>query len=559
MATMTKTVERPGSPSILDKLDEMVPAPLAQFDAFPKVPSTYKTRSESRGFLTIFVAFVAFLLVLNDIGEYIWGWPDHEFGVDTDPSNSLDINVDMVINMPCQHLSVDLRDAVGDRLYLSDGFRRDGTKFDIGQATTLKQHAEALSARQAVAQSRSSRGFFDVLLRRAGNKYKPTYNYQPDGSACRVFGTITAKRVTANLHVTTLGHGYASAQHVDHKAMNLSHVITEFSFGPYFPDITQPLDNSFELTHEPFVAYQYFLHVVPTTYIAPRSKPLHTHQYSVTHYTRTLDHHRGTPGIFFKFDLDPMKLTIHQRTTSLTQLIIRCVGVIGGVFVCMGYAVKITGHAVDAVTGADKTNGIVAAESTSISGNLRKRFGSADLRLRPSNRVVRQGSGWVVEGGSPYGSYAGTPVSASFASPQPSPYAPSYPGSPNPAPPTPGGTATYGLGIGASPLLGARPGPSPSSRPTSWVGSAPGSAMPTAATLGSPYAPNGPGVSTPNTPNLYSHFPPTPNTANGSSMGSFAAQQSSGPPMARRESGLRHASNGSANGNGHASAAKKDE
>ncbi|OSC96947.1 DUF1692-domain-containing protein [Trametes coccinea BRFM310] len=537
----------------------MVPAPLAQFDAFPKVPSTYKTRSESRGFLTIFVAFVAFLLVLNDIGEYIWGWPDYEFGVDTDPSNSLDINVDMVVNMPCQYLSVDLRDAVGDRLYLSDGFRRDGTKFDIGQATTLKEHAEALSARQAVAQSRSSRGFFDVLLRRAGNRYKPTYNYQPDGSACRVFGTITAKRVTANLHVTTLGHGYASAQHVDHHAMNLSHVITEFSFGPYFPDITQPLDNSFELTHEPFVAYQYFLHVVPTTYIAPRSKPLHTHQYSVTHYTRVLDHHRGTPGIFFKFDLDPLKLTIHQRTTTLTQLIIRCVGVIGGVFVCMGYAVKITGHAVDAVTGADKTNGIVAAESTSISGNLRKRFGSADLRLRPSNRVVRQGSGWVVEGGSPYGSYTGTPVSASFASPQPSPYAPSYPGSPNPAPPTPGGAATYGLGIGASPILGARPGLSPSSRPTSWVGSAPSSSIPTAATLGSPYTPNGSGMSTPNTPNLYSHFPPTPNTANGSTMGTFAAQQSNGPPMARRESGLRHASNGSANGNGHAGAAKKDD
>ena len=73
MATMTKTVDRPESPSILDKLDEIVPAPLAQFDAFPKVPSTYKTRSESRGFLTIFVAIVALLLVLNDIGEYIRG------------------------------------------------------------------------------------------------------------------------------------------------------------------------------------------------------------------------------------------------------------------------------------------------------------------------------------------------------------------------------------------------------------------------------------------------------------------------------------------------------
>jgi hypothetical protein len=32
--------------------------------------------------------------------------------------------------------------------------------------------------------------------------------------------------------------------------MNLSHVITEFSFGPYFPEIAQPLDYSFEIAKE---------------------------------------------------------------------------------------------------------------------------------------------------------------------------------------------------------------------------------------------------------------------------------------------------------------------
>jgi hypothetical protein len=32
--------------------------------------------------------------------------------------------------------------------------------------------------------------------------------------------------------------------------MNLSHVINEFSFGPYFPDIVQPLDYSYERTDE---------------------------------------------------------------------------------------------------------------------------------------------------------------------------------------------------------------------------------------------------------------------------------------------------------------------
>src|SRR5882762_8880550 len=73
------------------------------------------------------------------------------------------------------------------------------------------------------------------------------------------------------------------------------------------------------------MSYQYFLHVVPTTYIAPRSSPLHTNQYSVTHYTRVLNHNSAIPGIFFKFEMDPMHLTMHQRTTTFVQLMIRYV------------------------------------------------------------------------------------------------------------------------------------------------------------------------------------------------------------------------------------------
>lgn len=72
-----------------------------------------------------------------------------------------------------------------------------------------------------------------------------------------------------------------------------------------------------------FMAYQYFLTVVPTTFIAPRSAPLRTHQYSVTHYERVLEHDKGAPGIFFKFDLEPLALSIHQRTTTFIQLLIR--------------------------------------------------------------------------------------------------------------------------------------------------------------------------------------------------------------------------------------------
>ncbi|KAF8836758.1 DUF1692-domain-containing protein [Paxillus ammoniavirescens] len=433
--------------SLLDKLDSTVS--LARFDAFPKLPSTYKTRSESRGFLTLCVALLAFLLVLNDFAEYIWGWPDYEFSVDTHGESFMGVNVDMVVNMPCQYLSVDLRDAVGDRLFLSKGFRRDGTTFDIGQATTLQEHAKALSARQAVAQSRRSRGVFS-FFKRGEPDFRPTYNHQTDGDACRIYGSLTVKKVTANLHVTTLGHGYSSHAHVPHDKMNLSHVITEFSFGPYFPDIAQPLDYSFEVARDPFVAYQYFLHVVPTTYIAPRSEHLQTNQYSVTHYTRKLANHEGTPGIFFKFDLDPMVIMIHQRTTSFVQLLIRCVGVIGGVFTCASYFLRITVRTIGAVSGADPTPGIVTASSTSV----KRKWTGGHLRTRStassSTRVVRQGNGWVVEGG-PGTPYMGTPMTGGLGPQSPYPYSP-YLASPAIPPPPPGGSIppspVPGTGVG---------------------------------------------------------------------------------------------------------------
>jgi hypothetical protein len=137
--------------SLLDKIDAVAPTPLKSFDAFPKLPSTYRSRSSERGFLTLFIVFIAFLLVANDIGEFIWGWPDFEFGVDHTPASFMDVNVDLIVNMPCRcaksfsvfphtksevntdrptlDLTVDLRDAVGDRLYLSKGFHRDGVSY----------------------------------------------------------------------------------------------------------------------------------------------------------------------------------------------------------------------------------------------------------------------------------------------------------------------------------------------------------------------------------------------------------------------------------------------
>lgn len=92
----------------MGELKVNTPQAMRQFDAFPKLPSTYRTRSRGGGFITIFVALVSFFLVVNDIAEYIWGWPDYEFNVDRDGESFMNINVDLVVNTPCRctcHLS----------------------------------------------------------------------------------------------------------------------------------------------------------------------------------------------------------------------------------------------------------------------------------------------------------------------------------------------------------------------------------------------------------------------------------------------------------------------
>jgi hypothetical protein len=335
-----------------------------------------------------------------------------------------------------------------------------------------------------------------------------------------------------------------------HTGINMSHIITEFSFGPYFPDITQPLDYSFETTDQPFVAFQYFLTVVPTTYVAPRSRPLHTYQYSVTHYVKQLEHSRGTPGIFFKYDIDPVALEIHQRTTTLTQFLVRIVGVIGGVWVCFGWGLKVASKVSQkaGITGDDEEP---IAEVTGLS--IKKRWGgsSLNLRRRPGGDDHNgNGNPWSTPMGtpSPYGSFSnqGTPASpyGSFQGRPASPYAPlsatgaqssAYP----PPPPSRGG-GTFGFppspGPGAQMHLS--PGPASPYTPSHFPASPlpnqsgfPSGSLAPPGSAGGGYAPASP-------------LPPTPGSA---ASGGFAVQQQRsrpsslvGTPPPRKMSALRN-------------------
>ena len=162
----------------------------------------------------------------------------------------------------------------------------------------------------------------------------------------------------------------------------------------------------------------------------------------------------------------------------------------------MGYAIRITTRAVEVVSGADQTPGIVAAESSGVKVGLKAKWGGGELRSRPGNgKLVPQGSGWVMEGGSnsPYSSYNNTPLLSGFPSSNglPSPYinsGNSAPSTPHPA--TPG---SIGLGYPFGPT------PSPGGiRASASLGPSPRTPVPVARTTsGSIYSPLAPQNLTP--------------------------------------------------------------
>jgi len=201
------------------------------------------------------------------------------------------------------------------------------------------------------------------------------------------------------------------------------------------------------------------------------------------------------------------------------------------------------------VSGADAAPGIVAAEASGVKVGLRQKWGGGELRAR-SGKMVRQGTGWVLEGGpgaggdvSPYASYAGTPVSNGFSTPGPgvqSPFVNSAGLQPRPTTPSAVPlpvTPNIGLGFPSSasassfgPGMGPPPGSanvrSPSGLGPTWTPGPP--RTPYSGSVAAQQQPQQP-PQTPGTPGVYATFPPSP-APNGNG---FAV----GPPPRRTPSG----------------------
>lgn len=148
---------------------------------------------------------------------------------------------------------------------------------------------------------------------------------------------------------------------------NFSHHVNELSFGPYYPSLINPLDNTVATTDEHFYKFQYYCNIVPTIYttdvhrlaLSPHKsadEPLTnldasnygasgstvwTNQYAVTEQSHPVPEN-FVPGVFFKFDIEPLLLVVNEERGGLLALLVRLVNVVSGVLVAGTWLLQFT-------------------------------------------------------------------------------------------------------------------------------------------------------------------------------------------------------------------------
>ena len=122
------------------------------------------------------------------------------------------------------------------------------------------------------------------------------------------------------------------------------------------------MDDTTSTTNAHFYRFQYYLSVVPTVYTdslsslssltPPGPKDNHfnpyafaphtifTNQYAVTEQSHDVPDN-SVPGIFVKYDIEPILLTISEEWGGVLGLFVRCVNVVAGILVAGGWIVSL--------------------------------------------------------------------------------------------------------------------------------------------------------------------------------------------------------------------------
>ena len=319
---------------------------IKQFDAFPKVEEDYQRQSSSGGCVTIAIFLALSLLTFYEISSFITSDLYYEYSIDRDFENKVFFNVDIVIPMVCDFLGPDLLDAAGGQIKSSTVLSEQPAKFQMS-----KRQEKWFETRKKL-RARTGEDLYSSLndiFRTQKTSLTPFPSINDDEipnsefDSCRIFGSVPVNKVSGNFHIFIgkaishpMGHSHLNA-FIGKQAYNFSHRINNLSFGDK-SSMVNSLEAEIVLTEEKEIMYMYFLRVVPTIFRTSKHSTELAYQYSVTQLNRvvTPGKRHTHSGIIFKYEFDPVVVTVREREKSFWHFIIQLCGIVGGIFATSG-------------------------------------------------------------------------------------------------------------------------------------------------------------------------------------------------------------------------------
>ncbi|KAK1440290.1 hypothetical protein QVD17_06115 [Tagetes erecta] len=349
-------------------------------DAYPKINEDFYSRTLSGGVITLVASIAMFLLFVSELGLYLHTVTESKLVVDTSRGEKLHINFDITFPaVSCTLLSLDAMDISGEqhldirhdiikKRIDSNGKVIEERKEGIGGPQIekpLQRHGGRLEHNETYCGScfgaeasddeccNSCEEVREAYRRKGWGMTNPDLIDQckregfaqkikdEEGEGCNIYGSLEVNKVAGNFHFIKSFH--QSSIHIpdllafQEDSYNISHRINKLSFGDYYPGILNPLDGVQWFQENPNGMYQYFLKVVPTIYTNIRGHTIQSNQFSVTeHYKSPEFGRRSLPGVFFFYDLSPIKVTFTETHISFLHFITNVCAIVGGVFTVAG-------------------------------------------------------------------------------------------------------------------------------------------------------------------------------------------------------------------------------
>lgn len=332
---------------------------IKKFDAYTKINEDFRIRYWIGGIISILMIITMIWMFSSEFNDYFKTNMRPVLQIDESKTDKLPINFDITFHeSPCQFTTIDVLDTMGEvNLDIDQNIKKIRINPVEDSEQRKKKFGKQIYGNEcpSCAQGDSKKCCYtcneikesyekmkiemprNVQQCKKDNIQKMNEYYKGEG--CRMIGSVKVNKVSGNFHIAP-GISEQSGDRHFHSSnyqgsVNMSHTWNYLMFGEGFPGMQNPIENLTKIDESNDSMYQYFVQIVPTTFIGLNEKEIKTNGYSVTEHYRAGNvkrEEKGVPGVFVLYEISSMEVLYYEERNSVGHLLTGICGIVGGMF-----------------------------------------------------------------------------------------------------------------------------------------------------------------------------------------------------------------------------------